>query len=62
MQPELIPRVRIYLRQQRSKAEDFEDILTAGQLSWSDLEIDAKANLDRIGVMRSLDERAKANR
>lgn len=56
MQPELIPRVRIYLRMQRTTAEDMEDILTAGHLSWSDLEEAARVSMDKIAQLRYLDD------
>lgn len=59
MHSSIVPRVRIYLRMQRTQAEDFEDILTQGHLSFSDLELEARKAMDTVGQLRYLDERAQ---
>lgn len=60
MHTNVVPRVMIYLRQMENKVEDFRDLLTQNALTWSDLELFAKSNLDSIGILRTLDNAAKA--
>lgn len=58
MLPELVPRIRIYLRQLKSQAEDFEDILSCDELTISDLE--DHLNQCNKKVQRLINEHTKA--